>query len=312
MAQQPFFYGGQAVIEGVMIRGRHFYSLAVRRMDGEIYTTCERLNSFLSQRLRRIPLLRGMFALIETLVLGIKVLNRSATLAMQDQAPDEKEMPRWMLAITLCVSLTLGIGLFFVVPLWIVSYLDDHIESSLISNVIEGVFRLLVLVGYVGAIGLMPDVKRVFGYHGAEHMAVHTHEAGLSLGVDNVRRFPAAHPRCGTAFLLTVMVVAIALFAMLGRPSIEVRILSRIALIPVIAAISYEIIRFSGAHQNNFLARLISYPGLLLQRLTTRTPDDKQIEVAICAMQAAIDADEGRDMVQPVEGVSSEKESEIK
>ena len=312
MAQQPFFYGGQAVIEGVMIRGRHFYSLAVRRMDGEIHTTCERLNSFLSPRLRRIPLLRGMFALMETLVLGIKVLNRSATLAMQDQAPDEKEMPRWMLAITLCVSLTLGVGLFFVLPLWIVSFLDDHIGSSLISNVIEGAFRLLVLVGYVGAIGLMPDVKRVFGYHGAEHMAVHTHEAGLSLEVGNVRRFPAAHPRCGTAFLLTVMVVAIGLFALLGRPSIEIRILSRIALIPVIAAISYEIIRFSGAHQNNFLARFISYPGLLLQRLTTRIPDDKQIEVAISAMQAAIDADEGRDMIQPVEGMSSEKGSEIK
>ena len=278
-----------------MIRGRLFFSLAVRRLDGEVYTTCERLSPFFSQRLRRVPLVRGILALIETLVLGIKVLNRSATLAMQDQSPEDKEIPRWMLGLTLGIALTLGVGLFFVMPLLIVSFLDRYIESSILSNLVEGAIRLLVLGAYVGSIGLLPDVRRVFGYHGAEHMAVHTHEAGLPLEVDNVRQFPAAHPRCGTAFLLTVMMVAIVLFVFIGRPSMEWRILSRIVLIPVIAAISYEIIRFSGAHQGNLLANVISYPGLLLQRLTTRTPDDRQIEVAISAMQSALDADEGRE-----------------
>ena len=278
-----------------MIRGRHFFSLAVRRLDGEVYTTCERLSPFFSQRLRRVPLVRGILALIETLVLGIKVLNRSATLAMQDQSPEDKEVPRWVLGLTLSISLALGVGLFFVMPLWIVSSLDTYIESSVLSNLVEGGIRLLVLGAYVGSIGLLPDVRRVFGYHGAEHMAVHTHEAGLPLEVDNVRQFPAAHPRCGTAFLLTVMVVAILLFVFIGRPSMEWRILSRIVLIPVIAAISYEIIRFSGAHQGNLLANVISYPGLLLQRLTTRTPDDRQIEVAISAMSSALAADEGRE-----------------
>ncbi len=291
-----------------MIRGRLFFSLAVRRLDGEVYTTCERLSPFFSQRLRRVPLVRGILALIETLVLGIKVLNRSATLAMQDQSPEDKEIPRWMLGLTLGIALTLGVGLFFVMPLLIVSFLDRYIESSILSNLVEGAIRLLVLGAYVGSIGLLPDVRRVFGYHGAEHMAVHTHEAGLPLEVDNVRQFPAAHPRCGTAFLLTVMMVAIVLFVFIGRPSMEWRILSRIVLIPVIAAISYEIIRFSGAHQGNLLANVISYPGLLLQRLTTRTPDDRQIEVAISAMQSALDADEGRETGEG--GASSDKVSE--
>ena len=300
LAQQQFFYGGQAVIEGVMIRGRHFFSLAVRRLDGSVYTTCERLNPFYAGRLRRVPLIRGVLALIETLVLGIKALNRSATLAMEDQSPEEKEIPRWLLGLTLGISLTLGVALFFIMPLIAVSSLDRYITSDLLSNLVEGLIRILVLGAYVGLIGLLPDIRRVFAYHGAEHMAVHTHEAGAPLVVHNVRQFPTAHPRCGTAFLLTVMVVAIILFALLGRPSMELRILSRIVLIPVIAAISYEIIRFSGAHQASIIGKVVSYPGLMLQRLTTRNPDDQQIEVAISAMKSAITADEDGDTMNDV------------
>ena len=196
----------------------------------------------------------------------------------------------------MAVAFALGIGLFFIMPLFATRSFDDAISSDVLSNFIEGLIRLAVLVAYIGVIGLLKDIRRVFQYHGAEHMAVHTHEAGLPLEVDNVRRFPTAHPRCGTAFLLTVVVVSIVVFAFLGRPDLEWRILSRILLLPVIAAISYEIIRFSGAHQGNSLIRLLGSPGLLLQSLTTRVPDDSQIEVAIHAMKTAIAADEGREL----------------
>ena len=278
-----------------MIRGRRHYSMAVRRANGDLTTVCEPLNSLFTGLWRRLPFIRGMVVLIETLFLGIKALNRSASLAAADQSDGEEEMPRWVLAATVAFSLALGIGLFFVLPLFAVRAFDDAITSDILSNSIEGVLRLVILVVYISAIGMMADVRRVFAYHGAEHMAVHTHEAGLPLDVEHVRRFPTAHPRCGTAFLLTVMVVAILVFAFLGRPDLEWRILSRIFLIPVIAAVSYEIIRFSGAHANNPGTKVVTFLGLTLQRLTTRQPDDKQIEVAVRAMETALAADEERE-----------------
>lgn len=297
MAEQPrFTYGGQAVIEGVMIRGRNYFSLAVRRQDGNISHTHEPLNSIFNGKIRKVPLLRGVLTLIETLVLGVKALHQSANMAMADeQAQSGEEMPGWAIGVTLAVSLTLGIGIFFVLPLLIVRVLDPAIQSDLVSNVVEGLLRLAILVGYIGGIGFIKDIKRVFAYHGAEHMAVHTYEAGLPLRVENVRKFGTPHPRCGTAFLLTVVLVSIVVFAFLGRPDFEWRILSRIVLIPVVAGISYEIIRFSGAHQGWPLARALTWPGLLLQRLTTRQPDDQQIEVAITAMESALAADAGQE-----------------
>ena len=298
MAQQPVhMYGGQAVIEGVMIRGREFFSLAVRREDGTIEQRHEALSQIYNGRLRRWPLVRGFLALLETLILGIKALQMSANLAAIDPAADpqkEEGIPKWVMVSTMTFSLAFGIGLFFLLPLGIVWALDPLIHSSLLSEVIEGVVRLLILVVYIGAIGLMPDVRRVFAYHGAEHMTVHAHEAGLPLNVENVRKFDTPHPRCGTAFLLTVVVVSIVVFALLLGPPLEWRIASRILLLPVIAAISYEIIRFSGAHPGWAIARWIAQPGLWLQRLTTRQPDDQQIEVAICAMETALAADAGR------------------
>ena len=292
--QQQFFYGGQAVLEGVMIRGRRYFSLAVRRLDGRVHTSFEPLSQIYTGRLRRIPVLRGILVLIETLTLGIKALNRSATMAMEDQTGEREEVPKWMMAVTITIAFALGIGIFFIMPLFATRPLENVISSNPLVNFIEGVIRLAVLVAYIGLIGFVRDIRRVFAYHGAEHMAVHTHEAGLPLEVDNVRRFPTAHPRCGTAFLLTVGLVAILIFAFVGREPLWWLVLSRIVLIPVIAGISYEMIRFSGAHQGNPLTRLITYPGLVLQRLTTRVPDDSQIEVAIHAMKTAIAADEGR------------------
>jgi uncharacterized protein YqhQ len=297
LAEQPTFtYGGQAVIEGVMIRGRDHFSLAVRRHDGSISHTHEQLNPIYTGRVGRFPFLRGALALAETLMLGVKALHLSASMAISDQQKGAgEEMPGWVLGATLSISLALGIGIFFILPLLLVRAVDPFITSDLVSNIVEGLFRLAILVGYIWGIGFMKDIKRVFAYHGAEHMAVHTYEAGLPLNVDNVRKFGTPHPRCGTAFLLTVMLVSIVVFAFLGRPDLEWRILSRILLIPVIAAISYEIIRFSGAHKNWWIAHVLAWPGLLLQYLTTRPPDDSQIEVAITAMETAIAADTGQE-----------------
>jgi len=289
-----FSYGGQAVIEGVMIRGRRFFSLAVRRPGGEIHTECEPLNPVFIGRLRRIPILRGVLLLIEMLALGMKVLNRSAMLALEEELQDEKPVPKWVMWLTMGFALVVGVGLFFVLPLFLVRLADPHISSSIVSNLVEGLIRLAVFLVYIWAVGYMKEIRRVFAYHGAEHRAVHAYEAGLPLEVASLKRYSTAHPRCGTAFLLVVMAVAILVFAFLGRPSIEWRIASRILFIPVIAGVSYEIIRFSGRYAANRLVRFVMAPNLWLQRLTTRQPDDAQMEVAIAAMRTALDADEGR------------------
>ena len=294
MAEQQFFYGGQAVMEGVMIRGRRHFSLAVRRLNGNVYSVSEPLSQLYVGRLRRVPLLRGLLVLIETLMLGVKALNRSAMIAIEDQTGSEEEVPKWVTAVSLSIAFILGIGLFFIMPIFALRPIEDSLSSHVLVNFIEGLIRLALLVAYIGLIGLIKDIKRIFAYHGAEHMAVHAHEAGLPLEVQNVRQFPTAHPRCGTAFLLTVVVVSILVFAFVPRDPLWWLVLSRIVLMPVIAALSYEIIRFSGAHQGNPFTKIFTYPGLLLQRLTTRIPDDSQIEVAICAMETAVAADEGK------------------
>ena len=287
-------YGGQAVIEGVMIRGRDNFGLAVRREDGSIERHQEPLSSLYNGRPRRWPLVRGFLTLLETMLLGIKALQLSANMAAMDRDPDAEEgIPGWVMASTLGVSLVFGIGLFFITPLLIAWALNPVLNSDLLSEIVEGVIRLLFLLGYIGAISLLRDVKRVFAYHGAEHMTVHALEAGLPLTVENVRKFGTPHARCGTAFLLTVVVVSVVVFALLLGPPLEWRIASRILLLPVIAAVSYEFLRFSGSHQDAWFGKMIAQPGLWLQKLTTRQPDDAQIEVAIQAMETAIAADSG-------------------
>lgn len=283
-----------------MIRGRNHFGLAVRRPDGTIHQEQERLSNFYTGPVRRVPLVRGVLVLVESLLLGLKALQRSANVAIQDeQSGEPEEISPWVMAGTLTFSMVLGIGIFILLPLVIVWAVDPFISSDFVSNLLVGAIRLVLLIGYIAAIGLSRDIKRVFAYHGAEHMTVHAYEAGLPLVVDNVRKFATPHPRCGTAFLLTVILVSIVVFAFLQRPPIAWRLLSHIALIPVIAGMSYEIIRFSGAHQGSWGARLLAWPGLILQRLTTRAPDDSQIEVAICAMETAIAADDGREYVPP-------------
>ena len=300
MSNHPaHLYGGQAVIEGVMIRGRDFFSLAVRREDGSIEDLQERLNPIYNGRLRRMPLVRGVLTLLETLILGIRSLQISADLAAtkaSEKSAGAEGIPGWMMGVTLAFSLVFGIGLFFLLPLGVVRLLEPTIGSGLISEAVEGILRLAILVGYVAVIGIMRDIRRVYAYHGAEHMTVHAYEAGLPLNIDNVRRFGTPHPRCGTAFLLTVVVVSVAVFIAFAllEASWWWRIASRILLLPVIAAVSYEVIRFSGRHQDAIIGKMLAAPGLWLQRLTTREPDDEQIEVAIRAMETAVAADSNR------------------
>ena len=288
-------YGGQAVIEGVMIRGRNHFGLAVRREDGSIERHQEPLNSIYNGRPRRWPLVRGVLTLLETMLLGIKALQLSANMAVLDQDHNAEDgISGWVMAATLGFSLVFGIGLFFITPLLIAWALTPVLNSDFLSEVVEGAIRLLFLLGYISAISLLKDVKRVFAYHGAEHMTVHALEAGLPLTVENVRRFGTPHARCGTAFLLTVVVVSVFVFALLFGPPLEWRIASRILLLPVIAAVSYEFLRFSGSHQDAWFGKMVAQPGLWLQKLTTRQPDDAQIEVAIEAMETAIAADAGK------------------
>ena len=292
--QTPHIYGGQAVIEGVMIRGRNHFGLAVRREDGSIERHQEPLSSIYNGRPRRWPLVRGILTLLETMLLGIKALQLSANMAVLDQDHNAEDgISGWVMASTLGFSLVFGIGLFFITPLLIAWALTPVLNSDFLSEVVEGAIRLLFLLGYISAISLLKDVKRVFAYHGAEHMTVHALEAGLPLTVENVRRFGTPHARCGTAFLLTVVVVSVFVFVLLFGPPLEWRIASRILLLPVIAAVSYEFLRFNGSHQDAWFGKMVAQPGLWLQKLTTRQPDDAQIEVAIEAMKTAIAADAG-------------------
>lgn len=290
---EKFNYGGQAVIEGVMIRGRTHVSLAVRRPSGGIRARCEPLSTLYVGRWRRVPLARGFIVLVETLALGLKAVMFSANVALENEEEDAEEQPLSSIASggMLTVALVFAIAIFFVGPLLITRAIDPYISSSILSNLAEGGIRLALFIGYIYLIGLMPDMRRVFAYHGAEHMTIAAHEHGQPLEVPAVRGFSKEHPRCGTAFLLVVMVVAIITFAFLGRPDLWLRILSRILLVPAIAAVSYELIRFNAAHSTNLFARLLIAPGVALQRLTTRAPDDSQIEVAIHAMRDALRAD---------------------
>ncbi len=296
-AARPFLYGGQAVMEGVMIRGRDYACVAVRRPDGELTSRVSRLSGIYTGPVRRIPLARGVVVLAETLALGMRSLVYSTNVALEEEGEEEStELSGWSVALLIATSMAFAIGLFFLLPLFVSAVFERFVESELLSNIVEGVVRLGLFLLYVWGIGFIPDIRRVFSYHGAEHMTVKAHEAGDPLEIEPIRKYSTAHPRCGTAFLLVVMVMAIFVFALMGRPPLVWLILSRPVLLPVIAALAYEVIRFSGAHQDNPLVRLITGPSLALQALTTRQPDDDQIEVAIHAMNLAMAADEGREL----------------
>ena len=291
---KSFHYGGQAVIEGVMIRGKQGAAISVRQPDGQLTVVKQPLAGIYKGRLRETPFIRGIISLIETLVLGTQSLLHSAQIAAAEEG--EEKIPTAVLWGTVAVSLALGVAVFFMVPLFATRYLiDPHIDSALLSVVLEGFIRIGIFVAYLKLVSLISDIKRVFAYHGAEHKVVNAYEAGVPLDVESVKNYSTAHARCGTAFLFIVLIIAIFVFALVGQPSLWIRILSRIALIPVIAAISYEIMKFGAGHINNPLIRILLAPGLLLQSITTREPDDSQIEAAISALNEVIEIDKAAD-----------------
>ena len=292
--EKSFHYGGQAVIEGVMIRGKEGVAIAVRQPNGELNIVRQPLASIYKGRLREMPLIRGIIALVETLVLGTQSLLHSAQVAAAEEVGEK--IPTALLWGTVAVSLALGVALFFMVPLFATRYLiDPYIDSALLSIVLEGLIRIGIFIAYLKVISLIPDIKRVFAYHGAEHKVVNAYEAGVPLDVESVKKYSTAHARCGTAFLFIVLIVAIFVFALVGQPTLWIRILSRIALIPVIAVIGYEIMKFGAGHINNPVVRILLAPGLLLQTITTREPDDSQIEAAISALNEVIEIDQAAD-----------------
>ena len=281
--------GGQAVIEGVMMRGPKDVAVAVRKADGSIDVDVKSVNS-LAERypILKKPLLRGVVALVESLVMGMKALSYSAQVSGdEEERMDDKEM-----ALTIAVSAGLAIVLFIAIPTWSMRFLQQWTANSLTLNLAEGFLRMGIFLAYISAISSMEDIQRVFKYHGAEHKTIFTYEAGMPLTVENVRRFPRLHPRCGTNFLMIVMLISIFVFAFLGWPSLWERIASRILLMPVVAGVSYEIIRYAGRHDKDPLIHRLILPGLLLQKLTTREPEDEMIEVAIASVKAVLPEEE--------------------
>ena len=284
-------YGGQAVIEGVMIRGPRHATVVCRRPDGTIARRSRVLRKSYTGWATKVPFLRGVIILGETLHLGMWALLFSQNVALAEEPADEDKGMGVINALTLLIAFSIAIGIFFLAPIFGTRWLVDEIDPDILAVVLEGVLRLILLLGYLFLIGLMGEIKRVFEYHGAEHMTIATWESQEELQIENVRGYSRAHPRCGTSFLLVVAVVAILVFTALGTPPLWWHITSRIVFIPVIAAIAYEAIRFGGSHRHIRVVNWLFAPNLWLQALTTRPPHDDQIEVAIAAMEAALEAE---------------------
>jgi uncharacterized protein YqhQ len=287
---KKFNYGGQAVIEGVMIRGRKSLVTAVRRPGGDIATYVRDLPSLTTGRLRRIPLIRGVLVLVEAMVLGIQGLLYSANVAVEEEA---EEIPQKALWAMMALGVALAVLLFFITPYFLSDLVDKYLfrKDTAAFFVIEGAIRLAIFIGYLKVISFMPDIKRVFTYHGAEHKTVNAHEAGVPMEVDAIRSYSTAHVRCGTSFLFLVLIIAIIVFAAVGHQALWIMITSRVVLLPVIMALGYEVIYFGARHTKNWLVKAVLWPGLFLQGLTTGEPDDKQLEVAIAAMNKALEID---------------------
>jgi len=283
MEDKLISYGGQALMEGVLMRGRKSCAVAMRAPDGNIVTKVETLGGIYKSRIAKIPFLRGLIMLWDSLGLGMRALTDSANL----QTGENEKLEGPALYITLGLTFVFAIAIFFLIPAGL-GWLTEHFLhwNAWWSNLVEGVLRLGMLVGYIWAIGFMPDVRRVFAYHGAEHKTINAYEAGAELTPSSVAKFPLAHVRCGTAFLLILVVLSLFFFTILGPLSLEWRLISRILMIPVLAGIAYEYLRWTADHITNPFVRIIVKPNLALQSLTTREPDEKILEVAIAAFNA--------------------------
>lgn len=295
--------GGQAVMEGIMMRNGSEYSVAVRKENGEIEVKKETYKGVGSKyRLFRLPFIRGIFSFVDSLVLGMKSLNYSASLFMEDGEEEEEpgRFEKWLqkkfgdkaekviMDLTMVISIILAMGIFMVFPTWVSTLMKSLLGNGIWMALFEGVLRIAIFIAYVGLISLMPDIKRTYMYHGAEHKCINCIEHGLPLTVENVMKSSKEHKRCGTSFLLIVMVISILFFLVIRPETLWLRLVSRILLIPVIAGVSFEFLRLAG-NSDNPVVNLLSKPGLMLQGLTTKEPDEKMAEVAICAVEAVFD-----------------------
>ena len=301
--------GGQAILEGVMMRGPFKTALAVRKSDGEIECRVDENGTKTRCRFLRLPVIRGCVNFIDSLVIGMKALMFSAEFVdLEDDEPAESKFDKWLedklgdkikdivIYAAIAISLVLSVGLFILLPTaltrgaeWLLSLVPSaaFAQSRVFTGVCEGVVRMAIFIGYLALVSQMSDIRRVFEYHGAEHKTIACYEGGEELTCENIRKYTRFHPRCGTSFLLFVMIISIILFSLLPRTGIFVRMLMRLALLPVVAGLSYEVIKLAGRHQGGIIGALTK-PGLWLQKLTTREPDDSQIEVAIASMKAVI------------------------
>ena len=288
-------YGGQALIEGVLMRGKKYLAASFRKPDGTIETVQEELPGIYKSGIMKIPMLRGLVSLWDSLGLGMKYLSISANMQTGE---DEKITPVEMV-LTMLVAFGLAALLFFVGPAWIGKLLEDHLHASIwVSNALEGLFRLVVVLLYMVAVSQMEDIKRVFRYHGAEHKTINCYEAGLEMTVENTRKQSRQHPRCGTAFMVTVVIISVVLFILIGpfTRTMASRLLSRLLLIPVIAGVSYEFIFFTARHLDNPVVRFLAKPNLLVQNITTAEPDDSMLEVALSSFETMLALEEEREI----------------
>jgi uncharacterized protein YqhQ len=284
------------VIEGVMMRAPRSVAVAVRRPSGEIVVRKE-LVVPLGERFPvvKLPIIRGAVALFSSLVTGMKALNFSANEAIAEDEAEKREMSPMVMGGTITVALLLGIALFFILPLYLTKLLVPFIgASNIVFNLVDGVIRVVVFLLYIYSISRMKDIQRVFQYHGAEHKSIFTFEAGEQLTIDNVRKFSRLHPRCGTSFLLVVMLVSIFVFSLIPKLwPFYMKAGARVVLLPIIAGVSYEFLKWSAKNETSPLVRMLIAPGLALQRLTTREPDERQLEVAIRSMEEALEVNGG-------------------
>nr|WP_132243462.1 DUF1385 domain-containing protein [Marinisporobacter balticus] len=293
-----------------MMRGPKDIAIAVRKQDQEIVIKKEAIKGMTKSIFTKIPIIRGSIALIDAMVMGVKSLTYSAEFFEEEEDTEEKgKFELWieknfgdkandmLIYFSVFMALAVGIILFIISPTVAMNFLKGKITNAWALNAVEGIVRILLFVGYILLISRMKDIQRVFQYHGAEHKTIHCYESGLPLTVENAKTFPTLHPRCGTSFLVFVMIVSLILFSMVGWPNPLMRILSRFVLLPIVAGISYEVLKWAGKSQSKFV-QMISYPGLLLQKLTTREPDDSQLEVAIAAMKNVLVEDKEADLWQ--------------
>jgi len=273
-------YGGQALIEGILMRGKQYAVAAFRTPNGSIQIEEEKLSGIYQTKLSRLPFIRGLVVLWDSLSLGMKYLTISANV----QSGEDEQIKGASLYLTLLISISFSIGLFFVLPTILINLLTRIIVLSTFSvNIGEGFIRLIILIFYLWIIGKSGDIARVFAYHGAEHKTINAFEKKVDIDVENIKPFPLAHARCGTSFLLTLIFISILIFSLFGPMPLWKRIISRVLMVPIISMFSYEVIRWMGNHSDNIFVKAISYPNLLLQKLTTREPDEEMLEIAIAA-----------------------------